>query len=84
MNETLDKATTLLDKANVITWVLLIYAVGGLLVVLIEPDTMDFNDYTTKLVAFAGVLGLGRGYASGKRAEARGRAAAAATPGRDR
>lgn len=80
MNETLDKANALLDKANVITWVFLLYAAGGLAVVLAQPETMDFNEYSTKLLAFGSAIGLARGYASGKRSEGGGRAAAGGGP----
>lgn len=63
-----------LDKANIVTLVFLIYAIGGLAVVFIQPDTLDFSAYSTKLIAFAAALGLARGFASGKRAEGKGRA----------
>lgn len=62
------------DKANVVTFIFLLYAVGGMIVVFVQPDTMNFSEYSTKLIAFGGVLGLARGYASGKRAEGKGRA----------
>lgn len=66
--------TEALDKANVITLVFLVYAIGGLVVVFVQPDTLDFSSYSTKLIAFAAALGLARGFASGKRAEGKGRA----------
>ena len=66
--------TELLDKANIITLVFLLYAVGGLAVVFIQPDTLDFTEYSTKLIAFGAALGIARGYASGKRAEGTARA----------
>lgn len=69
-----------IDKANVMTFIFLLYAVGGLAVVFVQPDTLNFSDYSTKLIAFGAALGLARGYASGKRAEGKGRAGAAPTP----
>jgi hypothetical protein len=63
-----------IDKTNVVTLVFLLYAVGGIIVVFAQPDTLDFSEYSTKLIAFAAALGLARGYASGKRAEGKGRA----------
>ena len=69
-----DKIAAFLDKTHVILYVFLIYAIGGLIVVFAQPDTLDFNSYSTKLIAFAAALGLARGYASGKRAEGKGRA----------
>jgi hypothetical protein len=56
------------------TFIFLLYAVGGLAVVFVQPDTLNFSDYSTKLIAFGAALGLARGYASGKRAEGKGRA----------
>jgi hypothetical protein len=70
----------LLDKAHVITFVFLLYAVGGLVVVFVQPETLSFTDYSTKLIAFGAALGLARGYASGKRAEGKGRAGTVPTP----
>lgn len=69
-----DKIADYLDKAHVILYVFFIYAVVGGIIAATQPDTMDFNSYTGKLIAFASVLGLARGYASGKRAEGKGRA----------
>lgn len=70
----------LLDKSHVITFVFLLYAVGGLVVVFVQPETLNFTDYSTKLIAFGAALGLARGYASGKRAEGKGRAGTVPTP----
>jgi hypothetical protein len=53
----------------------MLYAVGGLAVVFIQPDTLNFSSYSTKLIAFGAALGLARSFASGKRAEGKGRAA---------
>jgi uncharacterized membrane protein len=71
---TSDKVADYLDKSHVILYVFMLYAVGGLIVVLAQPDTLSFGSYSTKLIAFAAALGLARGYASGKRAEGKGRA----------
>jgi len=75
-----DKTAELLDKTHIILYVFLLYALGGLIVVLAQPDTLDFNSYSTKLIAFGAALGLARGYASGKRAEGKGRAGRMPTP----
>jgi hypothetical protein len=72
--KTSDKVADYLDKAHVILYVFMLYAVGGLAVVFIQPDTLDFNSYSSKLIAFGAALGLARAYASGKRAEGKGRA----------
>ena len=72
--KTTQKVADYLDKAHVILYVYLLYALGGLLVVFIQPETLDFSSYSTKLIAFGAALGLARGYASGKRAEGKGRA----------
>jgi hypothetical protein len=69
-----DKIAELLDKTHIILYVFLLYAIGGLIVVFIQPDTLNFDGYSTRLIAFGAALGLARGYASGKRAEGRGRA----------
>jgi hypothetical protein len=69
-----------LDKSHVILFVFVLYAIGGLAVVFVQPETMDFSSYSTKLIAFGAALGLARGYASGKRAEGKGRANQAPTP----
>jgi uncharacterized membrane protein len=69
-----DKVVDLFDKSHVILYVFLLYAIGGLIVVLAQPDTMDFGAYSTRLIAFGAALGIARGYASGKRAEGEGRA----------
>jgi hypothetical protein len=69
-----DRVTDYLDKTHIILYVFLLYAVGGLIVVFAQPDTLDFNAYSTRLIAFGAALGLARGYASGKRAEGKGRA----------
>jgi hypothetical protein len=69
-----------LDKANVMTFIFLLYAVGGMIVVFVQPETLNFSDYSTKLIAFGAALGLARGYASGKRAEGKGRAGTVPTP----
>jgi hypothetical protein len=76
--KTSDKVADYLDKAHVILYVFMLYAVGGLAVVFIQPDTLDFNSYSSKLIAFGAALGLARAYASGKRAEGKGRAAGGA------
>ncbi len=79
-----DRTIDYLDKAHVILYVFLLYAVGGLILVFVEPDTLDFNSYSTKLIAFGAALGLARGFASGKRAEGRGRGAEPREPRHDR
>jgi hypothetical protein len=75
-----DKIAELLDKSHIILYVFLLYAIGGLIVVLVQPDTLSFDGYSSRLIAFGAALGLARGYASGKRAEGKGRARETPTP----
>jgi hypothetical protein len=69
-----DRVADWFDKAHVVLIVYLLYAIGGLILVFAHPETLDFNAYSTRLVAFGAALGIARGYASGKRAEGKGRA----------
>lgn len=59
------KPQSLLERANVITLVFLVYAiVGG---ILCATGGIDFDSYGTKLVAFGAAVGAVRGYLAGKR-----------------
>lgn len=51
---------------HVVTLVFLITTVVGGIVVVVEPTTLNFEEYLTRIAAFGGLLGIGRGIAARK------------------
>jgi hypothetical protein len=56
-----------LTHVNVVTVVFVLAALAGAIVTVVEPTTLSFEDYLTKLSVFGGALGIGRGIAAAGR-----------------
>ena len=53
-------------NGHIVTIVFLLSAVVGGIVVVVEPSTLSFEEYLTRIAAFGGLLGIGRGLAAQK------------------
>jgi hypothetical protein len=70
----LDRLLDGLGEKNVVTLVFVIYAVVGGVLAIINPETLSFEEYSTRLVVFGGAVGIGKGILNGQKARAEGTA----------